>query len=61
MFRRRIYPIHEAIATYLILVARLWISLIRGQNKQACIGVLSLLLLVAFDPFMEVTFLDLFG
>lgn len=61
MFRRRIYPIHEAIATYLILIARLWISLIRGQNKQACIGVLSLFLLVTFDPFMEVTFLDLFG
>lgn len=34
---------HEVTATYLILIARLWISLIRGQNKKACsIGVVSL-------------------
>ena len=41
MFHRRMYWCHEVVATlYLILIARLWISLIRSQNKQACIGVL---------------------
>jgi hypothetical protein len=36
---------HEVIATYLILIARLWISLIRGQNRGALA-----FLLVPFIP-----------